>query len=399
MSATKTILAVLLLLASCSSEVPEPIGKTKELAAASTAFAFKLHGEALRQSEGKNVFLSPASVMFALSMAASGAGGETREEMLAALELKGWKREDLDASCAALLRWLEGGIPGVRLDVANSAWLRQEFPFDSGYVKRLEDNYNARARAVDFKNPKTLESINDWVKDRTKGKIVKAGPAAIRPQDVLFLINAVYFKGEWREKFEKSLTRDQPFYLGNGKSKNLPFMQQTGRFRYADSRDFQAIRIPYGEKDRMSFYVVLPKEGISLNRVQDQLAALGLKWNAGFESATVHVEMPRFKLEVEVGLQPVLASMGMKKAFVPLEADFSGMSSKGRDLYISAVYHKTYVDVNEEGTEAAAVSTVAVGVTSAPPPPVLFRVDRPFFCAIADETTGTILFTGSIVDP
>src|SRR5436190_6563659 len=135
MSAPKTILAVLLLLASCSSEVPEPTGKTKELAAASSAFAFKLHGEALRQNEGKNVFISPASILFALSMAASGAAGETRDEMLSALELKGWKREDLDASCGALLRWLRRGEPGVRLDVANSAWLRQGYPFDPAYFK------------------------------------------------------------------------------------------------------------------------------------------------------------------------------------------------------------------------------------------------------------------------
>ncbi len=398
MSATKVVLASLLLLASCSSDVPEPTGKTKELAASSTAFAFKLHGEALRQNEGKNVFLSPASVLFALSMATSGAAGETRDEMLSALELKGWKREDLDASCGALLRWLEGGEPGVRLDVANSAWLRQAYPFDPGYVNRLEDAYKARARTVDFNSPKSLQMINDWVKDRTQGKILKAGPDAIQPLDVLFLVNAVYFKGGWKKKFEKSLTRDQPFHLGNGKSKIVPFMQRTGYYDYADAKGFQALRIPYGEKGRMALYVFLPKEGVTLARLQEQLAALGAKWHSGLDGNSVQLELPRFTLEFGITLKPALVAMGLKKAFSK-EADLSGMSPRGRELFISEVWHKTYVDVNEEGTEAAAVTTVGVAKSAEPRGPLAFKVDRPFFCAIADDTTGTILFTGSIVDP
>ena len=388
----------LLLLASCSTEVPEPTGKSKELAAASTAFAFKLHGEALRQCEGKNVFLSPASVLFALSMAASGAAGETRDELLSALELKGWKTEDLDAACGPLLRWLEGGETGVRLDVANSAWLRRDFPFNPGYVKRLEEVYNARVEAMDFNSPKTLETINDWVKGRTEGKILKAGPEAIQPLDMLFLVNAVYFKGGWEHQFEKSQTRDLPFHLGNGKTKTRPFMRRTGRYDYADAEGFQALRIPYGEKTRMAFYVVLPKEGGSLVQLQGQLSGLGAKWREGFGSNTVQVELPRFRLEFEVRLKPVLAALGMKKAFSP-QADFSGMSPKGKGLYVSEVYHATYVDVNEEGTEAAAVTTVGVRKLAAAVPPIVFKVDRPFFCAIVDDRTGTILFSGSIVDP
>jgi serpin B len=399
MSATRSVLAVLLLLASCSSEVPEPTGKPKELGTASTAFAFTLHGELLRQNEGKNVFISPASVLFALSMAASGAAGETRDEMLAGLGLKGWKTDDLDAACGTLLRWLEKGETGVRLDVANSAWLRQGVPFHAAYVKRLEDAYNARAKVIEFNSPKALERINDWVKDRTRGKISNAGPDAIQALDVLFLINAVYFKGAWKKKFEKSQTRDQPFHMSSGKSKMMKFMRRTGYYDYAEAERYQALRIPYGEKDRIAFYVFLPKEGVTLGRLQDQLASLGPKWRTGLDGNSVQVELPRFTLEFGTALKPVLMALGMKQAFGK-EADFSGMAPRGKELVISEIHHKTFVDVNEEGTEAAAVTTVGVAAKSAEPrQPVIFKVDRPFFCAIADDTTGAILFTGSIVDP
>jgi serpin B len=398
MSSTRAAVA-LLLLASCSSEVPTPTGKSLDLAGRSTAFAFKLHGELLRANAGRNVVVSPASVLFAMSMAASGARGETGEEMLAALELKGWTREDLNASCAQLLRWLEGGEPGVRLDVANSAWLHRSHPFEPSYVKTLENDYRAQARAVPF-DAKTLEAINEWVRDRTRGKIAGAGPRNFGPNDKLFLINAVYFKGNWKDKYEKSRTVEQPFHLAGEKTKMLPFMRRTARYDYAEAAGYQAVRIPYGEKGRMAFYVFLPKPGVSLSGLHDRLAALGPKWTSEFGSSMVQLELPRFKQEFEAQLETVLTMLGMKKAFANGQADFTGMSPKGRELSIDKVYHKTYVDVNEEGTEAAAVTTVAVGAKAAEPAkPVVFKVDRPFFCAIADDTTGAILFTGSIVEP
>jgi serpin B len=396
MSSTRALCAVLLL-ASCSSEVPEPTGKTKDLAAVSTAFAFKLHGEALRQNEGKNVFVSPASVLFALSMAVSGAAGETRDEALAALELKGWKREELEAACSSLLRWLEEGEPGVRLDVANSAWLRQDYPFEPAYSRSLETAYRAQAQMEDFGDPRTLEKMNRWVKDQTRGKIADAGPRAIERTDVLFLINAVYFKGGWHRKFETSATREQPFHGADGTTKSLPFMRRTGRFRYSETSGFQALRIPYGEKDRMAFYVFLPRPGRSLSRLHDDIERSVGNWTP--DSAMVELELPRFKLEYEVDLIRVLSAMGMKKAFLPGQADFSGLSPRGRELFIAHVYHKTCVDVNEEGTEAAARTTVAVAGAAEPGRPIPFKVDRPFFCAIADDTSGAILFTGSIVNP
>ena len=396
MSPSRAVCLVLLL-ASCSSEVPPPTGKVLDLGSRSAAFAFRFHGEMLRRNEGRNVFVSPASVLFALSMATSGARGETAEEMLSALELKGWKREDLDAACAGLLPWLEGGEPAVQLNVANSAWMRQKYPFEPSYVKTLETDYHAQARAVDFDDPKTLDVINRWVQDRTQGRIAKAGPDRIEPLDALFLINAVYFKGGWTRKFEKALTHDQPFKLGNGKTKTLPFMRRKARYSYAETTDYQAIQIPYGEKGRTAFYVVLPREGMSLRQLHDQLAAKGSKWNVDLIMHEVDLELPRFKLEFGAELRPVLSEMGMKKAFG--RADFTGMSPRGRELYVSAVHHKTYVDINEEGTEAAAVTTVGVGAKSAEFEKFVLKVDRPFFCAIVDHTTGTILFTGSIVEP
>ena len=302
-----------------------------------------------------------------------------------------------DASSAALLQWLKGSEPQVRLEVANSVWLRNTFQFKPRYVKELERNYGAKATIFDFNDPKSLDVINQWVKERTQGKILTAGPAALNPLDRLVLINAVYFKGAWEKKFDPSKTLEQPFHLGNGKTKALPFMKRTARLGYQEAKGFQSVRIPYGEKQTMAFWVFLPKEGVTLLQLHEQLQTSG---RGAFDSgaADVTLELPRFKLQFDAELTPVLQALGMKRAFTR-SAEFGGMSLPGsEELMITKVHHKTFVEVNEEGTEAAATTTVVATAKSAEMK-VTFRVDRPFFCAIVDDKTGSILFMGSIVDP
>jgi serpin B len=382
---------------SCSAQAEEPKGRDLELASKSVDFALRFHGAVLKQQPGRNVFVSPVSAFLALSMAASGAEGRTREEMAAALELKGWSREEIDRGCGLLLQWLQGAEPKVTLEVANSAWLSERYPIQDAYLKRLRTHYKADANTLDFAAAGSRERIDDWANDHTNGKIRKAAPNELGASTALLLMNAVYFKGRWQDEFKKEATRPQDFTRADGTRKSLPFMHREGDYAVLDTDDFEAIRIPYGEKKRMAMVVVLPKGGTTLPRLHELLAAQWRGLKGQLVSGDVALALPRFRLEWGMDISPALKSMGMPTAFSD-HADFSGMSPKGQELGISSVDQNTFIDVNEEGTEAAAVTVVAVEPT-AEKRVRRFSVDRPFFCAIEDQTTGALLFTGSIVDP
>ncbi|WP_434222969.1 serpin family protein [Limnospira platensis CENA597] len=217
----------------------------------------------------------------------------------------------------------------------------------------------------------------------------------------MYLINAIYFKGMWSEPFDKELTQEQPFTLIDGSTKLHPLMFQFGNYLYLENSDFQGISLPYGDDARFSLYVFLPRENVSLDRFYTQLNATQWEeWIKQMRSRPGSIQLPRFKLEYEVGLNDSLKSMGMDIAFDPNQADFSNLTSDN-NVRISEVKHKTFVEVNEEGTEAAAVTSVTVVTESTPsiPEPFSMVVNRPFFLAIRDNQTRTILFMGSIVNP
>ncbi|HLY74357.1 MAG TPA: serpin family protein, partial [Planctomycetota bacterium] len=292
----------------------------------------------------------------------------------------------------------KGGEPAVRLEIASSVWLRQDFTFHAAFVKNLGNSYQAEATSLDFGNPGSLDRINAWANEKTHGRIPKAAPEAFRPLDILLLINAVYFKGGWEREFKKADTRNEDFTLPDGKKKSLPFMRRTASFDLLETEGIQAIRIPYGELKRVALYVFLPAEGRPLLELHKQLASRWSGWKSMFGSQQVELLLPRFRLDLDVDLRDALLALGMKSAFAP-GADFSGISPKGPELYISEVRQKTLLEVNEEGTEAAAATTVRVAARAVEQRARVFRVDRPFFCAIVDDTTGAFLFTGSIVEP
>lgn len=378
---------------------PETARLGKEAAGRTSEFAFTLHAQLLREKGDESLFVSPASIALALAMAHAGAAGKTREEIAKALQWTGLEPEEVDRQYSALLAVLKSVDPKVKLEIANSAWVRKGFPLKKEYVSLLSDRYEARAEELDFNGSKASAVINGWVKDHTAGKIEKIVPDSIPALVVLYLVNAVYFKGEWNEKFDKSATKEQPFHLLKGGTKNHPFMMRTGHYGYLGKPEFHAIRIPYGKNDRMAFYVFLPRSESTLARFHSKLTAGSWKeWMAAFGSRECRLEMPRFKLECSLGLVPTLAALGMAGAFRE-GADFTGMSPLGNQLFISSVLHKTFVEVNEEGTEAAAVTAVGADPVSVPPPPIPFKVDRPFFCALSDDETGAILFMGSIFEP
>lgn len=364
---------------------------------ANTKFGFKLFQEVLKQDRNKNVFVSPTSIAIALSMTYNGASGETQQAMANALELQGMSLQDINQANNTLKTSLENADPAVQMSIANSLWARQGISFKPEFIQKNQQFYGAKVTELDFANPDSSNIINSWVKDNTRGKIDKIVDK-IQSDDVLFLINAIYFKGNWTKKFDKSQTTEHPFNLQNGSQKQQPMMSQSGKYRYYENDSFQAVSLPYG-KGRMSLYVFLPNTTTNLDTFQQQLNSENWQqWMNQFQMRQGSLQLPRFKFDYEIKLNEALKSLGMSIAFSP-SASFDNMTSAS--VAINEVKHKTFVEVNEEGTEAAATTSVGVALTSARMPEAPFKmiVDRPFFCAIRDNQTGTILFMGSIKDP
>jgi len=369
------------------------------LVAANNRFGFKLFDHLAKHDAGKNIFVSPSSVAFALTMIYNGASGETQQAMAKALEFQNMSLPEINQANAALRSALAGADPKVQLNIANSLWARKGFAFKPEFIKRNQDFYAAEVSTLDFGAPNAPAAINDWVNQKTNGRINKIVETV--PGDaILYLINAIYFKGNWAAQFDKSKTKEGQFTLLHGAKKKHPMMSQAGRYRYYTNEKFQAVSLPYGA-GRMSLYVFLPNKNSSLNEFSASLNAGNWEdWMSQFFFAEGDIMLPRFKLEYEIVLNQALQALGMQAAFDPQRADFKEMSasSSPAKMFIDEVKHKTFVEVNEEGTEAAAVTSGGMRVTSYKPP-FKMAVDRPFFCAIRDNQTGTVLFMGFIVEP
>ncbi|GAP95089.1 serpin family protein [Leptolyngbya sp. NIES-2104] len=362
---------------------------------ANTRFGFKLFSEILKKDGKENVFVSPSSVAIALSMAYNGANGQTKTAMAKALEFQGMTLEEINQAHHNLKAALEKADPKVQLLIANSLWARQGVDFNPSFLDRNAKFYDAKVKSLDFEQPAAADEINSWVKESTRGKIPKIVDR-INPNDVMFLMNAIYFKGKWTNEFDKSNTQTRPFTLVNGSKKQVPLMKRQGNYRYFETNQFQAISLPYGD-ERLSMYVFLPKSNLAA--FQKSLTAQNWQtWMKQFSAREGQIQLPRFKMDYDVELKEALSALGMGIAFDDA-ADFSGLS-KGTTK-IDQVKHKTFVEVNEEGTEAAAVTSIGIVATSIRVPEEPFRmiVDRPFFSAIRDNQTGEILFMGTIVNP
>lgn len=369
-----------------------------ELVAANTRFGFKLFSEVLKQNQNQNVFVSPSSVAIALAMVYNGANGTTKAAIAKALELNGITLAELNKANADLQALLQNPDPKVQLAIANSLWARQDVPLKPDFLQRNQQFYGAEINNLNFNDPQAIRIINGWVKENTRGKIEEIVDS-IDPMDVLFLINAIYFKGDWTQPFDKTLTADRPFFRADGSQKSHPMMSQQGDFRYLETEQFQAVSLPYGEGRRMSMYILLPKKATPITDLYQKLTAENWQqWVTRFRSRPGSVQIPRFKLEYEIELRRALSALGMADAFDASKANFSGMSDL--QTHIDQVRHKTFVEVNEEGTEAAAVTSIGIRATSAiVDEPFTMVVDRPFFCAIRDNQSGSVLFMGAIVDP
>ncbi|HKG59302.1 MAG TPA: serpin family protein [Pyrinomonadaceae bacterium] len=394
------LITSLIALIVCSSVTRSQVDN--RLTAASSKFSFKLYDQLRKRDTNSNTFVSPASVMLALAMTYNGANGTTRQAMARTLELEGMSLEDVNRAFAGLKSALAPDDAKVQLKIANSLWVRNGFTLNAAFIERNKQHYAAEIANLDFADPATVKTINSWVSKNTDGKIDKI-VSRINPEDVLILINAIYFKGQWQFEFKKEKTKPDVFRLAGGDQKEVPMMSQSGKYSYFKGKDFQSVALPYG-MGRVSMYVFLPDEEKSLDQFEKDLTPENWdNWVRSFQSTPGDLMLPRFKVEWELQLNEALKTLGMAEAFDPARADFSEMAkvSSGNRLFISEVKHKSWCEVNEEGTVAAAVTSATIGLTSVQQPREKFvmKVDRPFFFAIRDNQTGVLLFMGSVRNP
>ncbi len=396
------LLGLSLWLVQCEHNVVTPDNRSfreltsfeKRLVVSGNHFGLQLFREVVQQRPGENVFLSPLSVAMALGMTLNGASGETYEAMQNTLALAGLSQEEINQSYQSLIALLMQLDPRVEFQIANSIWHRQEMVFEQDFIKRNQTYFNARVSGVDFSAPATLDLINAWVRENTRGRIPQI-IEKIRPEEVMFLINAIYFKGAWTYRFDPANTQDDWFTTRSGERRPCRMMNHYKIvLPHLGTALFQAVDLPYGDAG-FSMTILLPSPRVSVDSLSAALTADNwARWQAEFTPRELMLALPKFSMTCEMNLNEVLQNLGMAIAFSD-RADFSRMYAAG-GLYITDVKHKTFVEVNEEGTEAAAATSVGIGLVSAPP---AFRVDRPFLFAIRDRHSQTILFIGKMEYP
>ncbi len=390
---------ILLLLSLFSSPLrgATPAVAPELLAAAKNRFGFALVNELVTAQPAENLLISPYSIATALTMTASGAAGETKNVILKTLSLSGIRTEALNPGEKNLLDSLITTRQNVTLEIANSIWARQGIAFKPAFQQYLQHFYSAELFTFDFNSPDAASRINSWVSRKTHDKI-RSIISRINPEHALLLINAVYFKGKWQQPFAPQLTAEDSFYLPDNRTVKVQMMHRSGKFSYFASAGFEAVELPYGQ-GKISMFLLLPEEKTGLPALLKQLTPENwATWRAQFTSRQGEIALPRFRMEYEQSLKPALSRLGMGLAFDLNRADFSAMCSQPR-LAIGDVKHKSFIEVNEEGTEAAAVTSVEMVMTAIPINTFKLVFNRPFLFLIQDNTTGTILFIGTVVHP
>jgi serine protease inhibitor len=388
------IFMVALFVTGCTDKsVPESqsINVSADFSGKTSSFAFNFW-KAYEKEEGGSYFLSPLSLNIALGMLLNGAEGETKAEIQNMLGFSDADLATINASYAEIIAKLPHVDSKVTNLVANSVWHASAFPVESAYLGDLKNSFSAQVFSKDFGNAATVNEINKWASDNTNGKI-KTILEKIEPHQVLFLLNALYFKGDWTTPFDKDNTSKGMFY-GESKTSEQDFMYNLGEYAYADNADFQMLELPYGN-EKYAFVALLPKAG----SVSSLISGLSQeKWNAAaseMKKQKIEVWLPKFEIETSKSLSKVLNILGMKKAFT--DAAELGKISKAKGLLVDFVKQDTYLSVDEKGSEAAAVTSIGVGVTSVPTYPQ-FRGDKPFAFAIVEKTSNTFQFIGKIAD-
>jgi len=371
-----------------------------KLVEGNTAFALQLFGK-LRANEG-NLMLSPYSISSALAMTDAGARGQTAQQMQQTLhfDLSQTDRHPLFGRLDKALKAAQGSN---ELNIANSLWPQKKYPFRQEFLGLLRKNYGATVTPLNYAGDaeQARVTINQWVDDKTQHKIAEIiGPRMLDESTRMVLVNAIYFQGTWATPFPEYATQSDQFYAKPDTTATVPFMHKRGRFSYGVNDQLQMIALPYAGR-KLEMLILLPRSRDGIGQLENSLTAASLSaWTSGMRDEQVNVALPKFKMSSGFDLAQTLIALGMKDAFDEM-ADFSGMDGS-HWLYISAVLHKAYVNVNEKGTEAAAATGVIVKLGAARPPvdpSREFRADHPFLFLIRDSTTGSILFMGRVAKP
>lgn len=407
---TVAIVAVFMssVLHGCDKPDPEHIsgkeldltGAEIEIVSRSNDFAFKLYGESLDGLGSRNALISPLSIQAALAMTYQGARGDTRDAIANAIGVNGLAVETVNAYFKKLINDLPQLDPQTKLEVANSIWYRQGFEVIPAFLDVNRTYFNAEVNALDFNADSSVERINDWVKTKTHDKIEKI-VNQLEADLMMLLLNAVYFKGGWEQQFDNALTARDVFHHGTDAAHVLhaDYMRLEHTFPVAGHAKFDAIELPYGNK-KFSMVALRPKDGVTVADLVETFSGTG-QWAAllnesSFSPRKIKLHFPKFKFSYSNKLNDELAALGMTTAFSPT-ADFTGINLQGQ-LRISEVRHKSFIEVNEEGTEATAVTSVGIVLTSVPVVPVM-KFDRPFLFVIRESSSGLIMFVGQVNDP
>ncbi|MCK5692836.1 MAG: serpin family protein [Bacteroidales bacterium] len=393
-------LALAILGSGCSQDIVSPEFdynlKSAKVIETNNEFGLELLKKVFETEDEANVMISPASVSIALGMAYNGAEMSTRDAFEEVLNYEGLTREELNEITKELIHVLVTNVSGNLLEIANSMWYDEGFPVEADFITLNSHYFDAEVKELEFASADAVKTINDWVSDKTHGKIEEIIDG-IDPAVMMFLINAIYFNCVWEVEFDPDDTRQADFYNEDGSLfGKVDMMQLESTFKVAHMQSFSAIELPY-KNGKFSMFLFLPSEESSVDQLVQELdGATWLSWIAGFnEQEDFTVYMPKFEFEFERSLKDDLKAMGLDVAFTE-QADFSGISPIA--LYIADVIHKSYIKVNEEGTEAAAVTAVVMELTSIEPMSQL-RLDRPFLFAITENSSKSILFMGKVAEP
>ena len=401
-------LAILLLAVSCSKEnngEPDLTPKSITLTAAapvaiqsSNEFGIELFTR-VTESENKNLMLSPLSASTALTMLLNGCGGDTYSQLQGTLKYpEEMSISEINEAYKSLVGQLLKVDPKVQLALANAIFYRNGFDVKQPFLATMSDDYKANVKALDFTAPSAIGTINKWASDNTKGKIPEV-LNEISEDAVMFIMNALYFNGDWSYQFDKSMTQELPFHPDGGTTVNVPTMMGEVGSKLAGGNGFRAIEMPYGQTN-FTMVVIVPDESLNAlypsftHEVWDKLCS---DLDERQEFGKTNVTIPKFKFSYEKFLNDQLKSMGMIDAFSSTDADLSGISDS--QLFVSFVKQNTFVEVDEKGTEAAAVTTIGINLTSAGPHSSQFNIDKSFIFAIRERTTNTLLFIGQVINP
>jgi serine protease inhibitor len=393
------ITIIALSLFSCKKDEPvvtEFSLKSAEIVQSNNEFGFNLFSEVIDNSEAdENIMISPLSISQALSMALNGAKNLTFMEMQDVLGFEGFSLEETNKSNQEIVNILLGYDKKVELNIANSVWYRNDFEVKKAFINNNAQYYKAEVSSFDHSKPdEAKNNINKWVDKSTKGKIDKI-IEKVNAEDVMYLINAVYFKADWKTQFKKSNTEQKSFTPDNASTKQVETMIGEVQLAYYNDEKFSVIKLPYSNGD-FNLLIYLPEEGYTTNDIIDDLPSTNFKLLRNATLSKRDIWLPKFEFNYETPLNEHLKLMGMKDAFDGSNADFGGISDL--NIFISKVMHKTYIKTDEEGSEAAAATSVSIGLTSIGPGNII-KIDRSFLFAIVEENTESILFIGRVFDP